>query len=60
MDWVIIAISGAIVLVLAVWTVLREDRSTVGRGRHRGRGPRTPVLPPPVGPPAPPHAAPTA
>ena len=36
MDVVLMGISGAIALVLAVWTVLREDASTAGRGRHRG------------------------
>lgn len=38
-DWVVIAISGVILLALAVWTVLHEDRSTARRGRHRGRAP---------------------
>jgi hypothetical protein len=45
-DWVIIAISGAIVLALAVWTVLREDGSTARRGRHRGRPGRSSAVPP--------------
>ncbi|WP_369044751.1 hypothetical protein [Sinomonas sp. P10A9] len=36
MDVVLIGISGAIALALAVWTVVREDASTARRGRHRG------------------------
>lgn len=56
MDWVIIVISGAIMLGLAVWTVLREDRSTARRGRHRGRSVMVRVVPGPgttAGPPRP-------
>lgn len=50
MDWVIIVISGAIMLALAVWTVLREDRSTARRGRHRGRSAMVRVVPGPGAP----------
>lgn len=39
MDWVLIGTSGIIALVLAVWTVVREDVSVTGRGRHRRRRP---------------------
>lgn len=56
MDWMIIVISGAIMLGLAVWTVLREDRSTARRGRHRGRSVMVRVVPGPgatAGPPRP-------
>jgi hypothetical protein len=35
MDWILIGISGVIALALAVWTVVRDDASVVGRGRHR-------------------------
>ncbi|WP_274602854.1 hypothetical protein [Sinomonas cyclohexanicum] len=36
MDMVLIGISSAIAIALAVWTVVREDSSTALRGRHRG------------------------
>lgn len=39
MDWVLMGISGAITLGLAVWTVVREDASTALRGRHRAHAP---------------------
>jgi hypothetical protein len=56
-DWVVIAISGAILLALAVWTVLREDRSTARRGRHRGRAPLVHAVPASATTPAPPRPA---
>lgn len=57
MDWVIIVISGAIMLALAVWTVLREDRSTARRGRHRGRAVMVSAVPGPGASAGPPHPA---
>ncbi|GAA2197781.1 hypothetical protein GCM10009849_07990 [Sinomonas flava] len=39
MDWVLIGTSGIIALILAIWTVVREDVSVTGRGRHRRRRP---------------------
>jgi hypothetical protein len=56
-DWVVIAVSGVILLALAVWTVLREDRSTARRGRHRGRAPLVRPVPASASTPAPPRPA---
>ncbi|WP_268815404.1 hypothetical protein [Sinomonas albida] len=35
MDWLPITVSAILLAAAAAWTVLHEDTSTVGTGRHR-------------------------
>ncbi|WP_415854314.1 hypothetical protein [Sinomonas sp. G460-2] len=36
-DWLPMTISAIVLAVAAAWTVLHEDTSTTGNGRHRSR-----------------------